>query len=341
MMIKGTIQITGVSGVGKTTFAVESGVPFERIAFLSWDVKTPPYESLLGAYRNFNADILPFVAGNKVDPHMKAVANAIDFINSLKQGQYDVIILDAWESFQKALSLYVSKHMHQFRREFHASSGRIRIAEEKGYGAVVEAGLFAYLQSVANTVFVVNHVKQKWENNVRTDKLLPVNSTAVIQKTVARFWLVETDGHPCPSALVVKNHASYKYIKGKGVRTLKMFPDKISPKSLPGYEDMEYVSLWDVISHYIENPVGTRDLGQHESLSSSERRLISDAIVTSFTEDDAEENRKEAAESGMMGDAALVKRVKESSKSSVMLMKELKPEYPEVTIAIIKKIRDS
>ena len=301
MKIKGAIVITGISGIGKSSLAQECGVlPGEMVVF-NLDVKPYDLADQFKFYREYNyihADI------TSNDPQMALVQAVLDDLESAPSAQ--VLILDAWEAFEKSFGLYVEKHISRYRKNFYATSGKQAVFERRGYVKSVAAGLLGLLQQKFGTIFVINHLTDEWDRSTdkKTGRQVPISSVTSIQKAAMRLWLIETQEHRCPTALVIKDVSKHVVENGKIV-TIPFMPPKVSPLALPGWEEREHISFWDVFDHYWENPVGRR-LQPFERLTSMEESLISAAKVETFSHEDQEEMDKQIQANLLLSDSDLI-----------------------------------
>lgn len=316
--LHGVVSISGGVGVGKTSAALGTGAAPERTALLDWDGKSPGIE--LGFYKSFSE---MQVNGNELQMAEKAVETIVLLSQSDK---YDVVILDAWEWFTKALPSYVFKHQNSLRTRW-SPNGRFATMQKQAFAKEYEASLLALLQRSARMVIVVNHLTDQYIDDVRTGRQVPNSSWRLNQVAGFRLWLRQNAHHPCPIGLVVKNVAMRQFDKNRGViMSVNALPKRLSTEAVPGSGG--YVSIWDIITHYIENPIGTRPPLPYETPSEFEDALITGTLTAD--EMDAMKTAKalklaEASE-GLRERVALL--LESEITNPVQILEEVKVDFP-------------
>lgn len=332
IMIKGTITITGVAGIGKSSLAQEFGSP-DEIVVLNLDVKPYDLKDMFKFYREYNH--IQFDTTRR-DPQMDMVQAVLDDLESAPNAK--VLIFDAEETFEKAFGLYVEQHIQKYRKNFYAVKGIQAVFERRGYVKYIVAGLLSMLQQKFETIFIINHLTDEWKNGEKTDRKIPISSNAIIQKAAMRLWLIETPGHRCPTALMIKDTAKHMVVNGR-IRTMPFLPPKVSPLVLPDLNEREYVSFWDVFEHYWDNPVGNRPLEPFEQLTSTERDLVEASLTETFSQDEQNKINDQIRASALLSDTDLINLVSEMQGEPVpKILLAAKKINKNVTIDVIKQM---
>lgn len=336
--MKGIIQVTGETGVGKTSFALGTpGVKPEHIAVINLDVKEyPPFP--FGFKQNY-MHILQKTDGKPEINLAQAVLNDIEKIKSMKDIR--VVVLDSWEIFSKAFTVYFLAHANEYKHVI--GGGAIAQMSRLGHASKVEVALLdSLIQSGVETVFVVNHLRDEYDSpaggdtGVKTGRKIPEASARLEQKAAARFWLKHNPDHTCPIAVVLKDPGSFTW--DNGLRADKMFPERLSPIAL-GEENIRNatVSIWDVIEHYKQNPVRSRILHGFEKMTPEEFAYVA-GTLTPMQRAALEQNQRLALMFGNNYNDELIERIKSlKDKGFVGAYQELKDEFPELTLAQVKE----
>jgi hypothetical protein len=336
--MKGIIQITGVPGVGKTSLALEAGFAPKEISVMNFDVKPYDLKDEFAFYRDYNHIVVDF--GNS-DPQMKMVESVVKDFDTIKGGK--CLILDGYELFQKAFGLWAEKdgNMRKYRKSYYAKAGKQAVLEKRGYVKFIEAGYFSALQSKFEVIFVINHLADEWKNDKKTGRMIPMSTLATTQKSMMRLWVVETPGHRCPTALVIKEPAQHVFVDGR-IRTMPFLPPRVSPYILSDLTERTYVSFWDAYEYYKDNPVGHRALRDFEKLSELEEELVASATTATFDYSEKDEVEERAKKALAASDESVVSYVKENKDSPpAKIFMGAKKLNGDVTIDVIKEILEN
>jgi hypothetical protein len=299
-MIKGIVQISGEKGVGKTSMALSyPGITsLNDLAVFNFDSKTYPMSDKYGFYKSYLHMLADYDLANKQsDPELDLAEQVIkDF-----SGAYGkkVVIMDSWEVFTKGLLTWTSKnaqHLKQIR-----GTVKMQTMTKLGHAKRMEVAFLDTLivKGGVETIFVINHLKPEWisptgnpDDGIRTGRDIPDASETLEQKAVARFWLKHNRDHPCPIAIVLKDPGVHKFIPGAGFEPYRAFPDRLSTKAL-GDMTGKNVSLWDIIDHYQNEPLGARVQTDYEHATPDEFAMISSSL--SQTQREVWENNQKLA----------------------------------------------
>jgi len=244
----GIIQVTGEHDTGKTTFALECGVPAKRIVFFDDDVKGKSVVDDLGPdqfgqYHNL-------VAAGEGKTELEFYQHVLGLIDNIHQDT-EAVIFDTWTRFAKAMHPYVVAHPGEFRKSY-TPMGSIKGAQQWQDARRLEAEILTKILEVAPLVILIAHLKSNYLNQIKTGKMEPDSSPTLERVARLRLWLRQNPtGGPVPIALVLKRMDEKKLTEDGHIRTVSILPRKLVP--VDG-ED----SLWDTINRYRTEPVGNR-----------------------------------------------------------------------------------
>lgn len=318
--IEGIINISGPVGVGKSAMAYEYGASPERTIVCDWDEKRPGIDGI--EYHDF-MHIL-WDGGNDLD--MGEAAQKI--FHDIEPGKFEVLVLDGWEKFVKTLAPFVKKHADSLRDEW-PGGGKWKQLSIYGYTNTLEAAILGGLQKRVPLIFVINHLDYMYINDVRTTKKVPNTRRAVIERSRVRLFLGKNSriSHPCPSALVLKGLSMPTWNEEKSrYEMLNVLPPRLDVRCLPNWKDEDYISVWDIIRHYQENPVLSRDLEEWETLDAFETAQVRETL----TEDEQEAHDWAKKLALVSQDAELNNAIKElhaDGLGTLAIHKRLKDEY--------------
>lgn len=304
--IDGIIQVTGPPGVGKTSFALATPVTSPQdIAVFNFDHK--PYfdrssnddSGPFGYYRSY-LHMLKDAKQNKDDPtpELRMVEQVMRDLEKAKGAE--VVIFDAWEIFSKGLVPFFVRNAASYK-DF-IGGGTILQMSKLGHASVVESAILdsVYSELGARTIFVINHLMHEYdgfgEKAVRTGRKIPRSNDRLHEKARARFWLKPNPDpeYDCPIAVVMKDAGVRVWDQETGgFRAMRMLPYRLNPSVLNRPE--ENVSLWDIIAHYQNNPVGDRPQTELELPTEEEFAMIAGTLTV--TEQRVWEANKEMAKS--------------------------------------------
>lgn len=338
--MNGILNVTGQSGVGKTSFATEGFAQDpKKIAVISWDVKHFEGEDQIGFYRS-----LAYIMSEKdkySDPQIEMMEASHQAFKDLPP-DLDILVLDAWEVFSKSLAGYVQKHRMELKKNWFGANQFWLTLEIRGHAHTYEAALLDAFQRRAKQVVVINHLQNEFnDQNQPTGRQLPASSRSVIQKSGVRIWLIPNGDKPYPRGLVIKNTSQKSFVKGKGLRTVAVLPQKLSYDVVD--TSQEYVSLWDVINHYESNPVGNRELKLYERMNENEHALVEAALIEQVeaTEEEKQQEKQNNRLNQLLSDSKIVEFVQGNiGKSAPILYKMAQKAELELDVADIQILLD-
>lgn len=268
--MKGIIHVTGEHDTGKTTFALECGVPASRIAFFDDDVKGSATVDEIGREK-FGRYVNLVSLGTAQDElaFFEAVKAELD---TIKEGNFDCIIFDTWSRIAQSMHAYVLKYPKEFRGSY-APMGRIKGAQQWQDTRRLERELLNKLRTLCPTVILVTHLKSQYINDVNTGQMQPDSSKTLDQVCRLRLWLRHNpSGSPVPTALVLKR-VDQKILDDDGhIRTVSVLPRKLVPA------DGER-NLWDTIKRYQKMPVDNRPLLPEELPDEYEAAILGGTLT--------------------------------------------------------------
>jgi hypothetical protein len=268
--VVGLVHVSGPVGVGKTAFALGCGADPNRIALCNWDVKDPGIA--LGA----NMDFLYMLQTNN---ELFMAEAAMEFFAGIEENQYDALILDGWELLYSALPAYVMKNAKKLKSYWYGGgTGEWGTRQKLGYRKYLEPAILDWLQQKVPLIFVINQLTYMYRDKVRTEKKVPDTSDGVIQKSVMRLFIQENGRLPqsaTPSALVLKNLPKRKWNKEtRRIESINVLPRRLDVRALKDWEHKDYISLWELVDHYLANPVLNRELAEHERWDDLEESIV-------------------------------------------------------------------
>lgn len=267
VLFRGIVNICGESDVGKTTFALGTGVMPEKILFIDDDVKGQAIARdladagyPLGKYVNLVAS----TAGLK---ELEFHEHCIKMIDDIKPGEYDVIVWDTFTRFEKSFHPWVLTHMKDFRDQW-SPSGVIKGSEVWIEAQKYESSVLDRLQTKAPLVIVVSHMKDENRNGVRTGKRIPDCMKPVIQKSTLRILFRHSENSSAvPTGLVLKR-VGKRVVTSNGIETTNVLPRRV--------ENLD----WSKIRDFWNNPIGNATPTKEQTPNQFEMSLLDSSVLT-------------------------------------------------------------
>ena len=296
----GIITVSGEMGVGKTSFALEYPANPKKIAFFNFDEKPlGGIESSLYSYNSY-FHMLADISDDKKSKEKAEDVMLQSFFNDVKKltegkNKPEVIIIDSAERLFGAFLPYVMRNASKMKK--FAGSGTWEAKSKIGYAKVFSTAFFSKLrEDTGATIILIAHLGNKYVDEIAVGKT-PALNEIVKQKSLLSIWLMHNEHSPVPNGLVTKR-ISKSIATPSGFRTEPVLPAKLSIDALPNREELDHVSLWDVIFHYWEYPIGLNEPEDYEKLNEEEFALISSTL----TETQRHTLAVKANSSGEMGD---------------------------------------
>lgn len=273
----GIITISGEKGVGKTSMALGFPADPKGIVYFNFDEKPlGGIESQFTFYRNY-FPLLAVTEGNNKAENTMLIEFMADTEKLIKKGiKPSVIIVDSVERVLSAFLPYViknSNHMKEF-----IGAGVWAQRSKIGYAKVFSTAFFSKLRDTFQCpIVLIAHLDDKYVDNIAVGKE-PKTNEILNQKSLFSVWLMHNPESPVPNALVMKR-IDKKTFTSSGIRQTAVLPPKVNHHALSDYHNREFVSIWDIIAHYWENPVGLRDLLEYEKLTDEEFALVEGSLT--------------------------------------------------------------
>jgi len=228
-LIGGIVHVTGEPDVGKTTFALTTGSPYENIAFLDNDVKG---SNIVDQIRSGGYEFAYYKNLTEVSKGLKPVEfhkKCLQFIKDMQaiKEKIHTIVWDNYGAFEETFHPYVCDNMGQFKRHW-SPNGKIKNAEKWKVSFTYEGQFLSDLMQIADVVVVITHLKNYYKGSVQVPgKQVPEGKRPLVQKAQLRFWLRHNDtGSPIPTGLLLKRISKWGMTDGRpGV--VNVFPRRI------------------------------------------------------------------------------------------------------------------
>jgi len=267
VLFSGIVNVAGNPDTGKTTFALESGAPPDKICFIDDDIKG---QAIANEFENLGKPFGKYV--NLVAETEGMLENefhkyCIDLINNIEVGQYECIVWDNFSRFENSFHPWVLTHQKDFRKHW-SSMGVIHGSQIWLVAHEYEATILDMLQNKAPLVIITSHMKNENISGNRTGKMIPDVKKSLIQKATLRILLRHSDdGSPIPTGLVLKR-VSKRVATDTGIKTVNILPRKIPHLT------------WDKIREYYNEPVGNRRPFQEELPNEYELSMLDSTMLT-------------------------------------------------------------
>lgn len=333
--LRGIISISGEIGSGKTAMALGlPGVRPKDMVMFNFDVKEVNIPGLR---------VYSFLGEQYGGTEFDMATSVHQALKEIEKGGVDVLILDAFEHFSASLFSWVDKYQSQLKEKWFGT-GTWRNKQVLGHAKVYEAALLENLQKYVRVIFVINHMDYFYENEVQSTRKVPKISKAVDRISLSQFVLVSNHriAHPAPAVLVTKQLPWRVYNEETGrVESLNILPPRLDVRCLSDWRERDYISVWDMIEHYIENPVLSRELLDYEVPDDEERGLLIDTM----TPQEREQLRVATELMKMQQHKAMVEAVKEyiftnPSAPAIKVVGDLRGLYPELTPSMVTKLKE-
>jgi hypothetical protein len=245
----GLVQVTGEHDSGKTTFALGASDKPKDICVVDDDIKTKTIVDELGSQNlGMYIDLVNETKDMKETSYFDHCMNIINkrlpecIKNERKGKKFELLVWDTWARFENTIQPMVLKAPSKYR-ESYSPKGDIKGAQIWQASFDYEAQILSTLQSVADLVIIVSHLKADSLNGVKTGRLVPDSKRPITQKCFMRIYLRHNPDHAAPIGLVLKRPSKH-VITDKGIETINVLPRKMNPIT------------WDRINNFWEHPVG-------------------------------------------------------------------------------------
>lgn len=274
----GILTISGEKGVGKTSMALGFPADYSKAVFFNFDEKPlGGVEKGFLFYRNYFPMLadLDSSSGKAENNMLSAFLADVESLIAKKE-KPSVIIVDSVERVLAAFLPYVLKHSAQMKEFIGAGVWAQR--SKIGHAKVFSTAFFSKIRdSFGCPVILIAHLDNKYIDDIAVGKEPKLNEI-MNQKSLFSVWLMHNSGSPVPNGLVIKR--IHKTIPTEfGLRQVSVLPPKLTHSALSDYFEREFVSVWDIIAHYWENPTSLRELEDYEKLDEEEFALVSESLT--------------------------------------------------------------
>jgi len=262
--IRGLAGITGEPDTGKTTFALTTGVPSQRIAFIDDDLKTQSVADSLeaqgkpfGSYFNLTREFAQSGNTKPADLHDMVM----DHLRKLKSdvNEYDVLVFDNWSRMEGGIRDHSLKNMTKLSSMTPGQIAKMtQFTWPFTYNYYQE--ILDFMLSIAPLVFIITHVKKRY----KTDILEARGQRPLVEKSSFRIWLRHNPDSPAPIGLVLKRIMK---LDAETMKPVSILPRRIKP------------CTWATIKNYIANPIGDRQPNQEEMPNAFELSILDGTLT--------------------------------------------------------------
>lgn len=236
----GFIHVTGPRGIGKTTFAIDTGADPKRICVLDGEASAKDYDKQLnfGEYHDLITETATEFGFECTD--YQYYLHCRDILDNIKNGAFDVLVFDNILRFESGLVAYVEKH----HKDFGLSRGQVEKTTLK-WGPIksfYQNLVVAWLGKVKMFV-VTTPIGEAWVHSKPSGMMKPKGKDVLEWLTSLRIWLRFKENSKIPAGLVLKDRVTkMEYIEGEGIKKVSVLPRRIDP------------CTWEQIRHYMANP---------------------------------------------------------------------------------------
>lgn len=257
--IKGMVAVISNYGVGKTTFALECGYHPKEMIFINDDVKETGFENDFKEY-------VDLVAISRKKKLLDLHDYCLDLVKRMPKSK--VIIWDTWTQFQSTFPVYVKAHLGEFRNPNEwASMGKMKTGEIYQEAYRYEGAILSELKNKCDLLILTFHLKQFYlDNQPVPGKSKPGHDKAIEKYADLRIWLTPDPTDQVPVGLVLKN-ISRRKVTDKGIQTSQVLPLRLD------------VCNWQNVVSYYNEPVGDKELLEHERPNLFELSLIEGTLT--------------------------------------------------------------
>ena len=326
---QGVWGFTGEIGVGKTLAALGVGVNPKNIALFNFDAKHPDFPiDQLGFYRPYTALLDPEKNGGRIDIANEVLSDLEGLPNTI-----ELIVFDVFELFGDSLRDYVMKNGSKLNVEWSAM-GKFAVMQKINYAKTLQSVVLEKATQKAGAVVVTTHLKDVYEDSIKVGIKEPSVPDAVKKVFRGFFWLRTNSEHPMPLALTVKNVSSIELDKKTfRMRPVNAFPPKLSHKAI---NRKGATSVWDIIDHYLGNPVGTRELHDYEVPTQFEESMIS-GTLTADQKQALQERRQLKLQQEELDMMEAIQGLLDSGVQPKEVVEQLKSDFPNITFVDVMK----
>lgn len=237
----GFIHVTGPRGIGKTTFAIDTGADPKRMCVLDGEASAKDYDKQLhfGAYHDLIEETAEAFGLECTD--LQYYLHCRDILDNIPNDKFDVLVFDNILRFENGLVTYVNEH----HEDFDISRGQMKGMPALIWGAVkslYSSLIVAWLAKVKMFI-VTTPTGEKWVHSKPSGMQKPKGKDVLEWLTSLRVWLRFKENSKIPAGLVLKDRVTkMEYIEGEGIKKVSVLPRRIDP------------CTWEQIRYYMANP---------------------------------------------------------------------------------------
>ncbi len=337
LVMKGIIQITGGHDSGKTNMALQAGATPEKTLFCDGDTKSKFLDGVVGRY-------VDLVEGVDIKESWQLYLMIQEMVDSIKPGDFDVVIFDPWTAVGKACRAYVEKYPKKFKNKYRGTSAMIS-GQHSRFGRELEHKILSTLRNKIPLIILTTHLTDDWSLNEKTGAQVPDNTKMLNLICNMRVWLRNNPSSPVPISLYFKRICEIAYSsESKRFETTNILPRKITPLDTD-------TSVWDAIKRFMNEPFGNREPSEDEipdeyelsildgTLTEDQRLALKIALKKHKAIEDVEEELQQVRQASDVDDDDL-KKVKDCIDDGITSLPKIKKEtgLSMSTIAKAKKL---
>jgi len=237
----GFVHVTGPRGIGKTTFAIDTGADPKRICVLDGEASAKDYNKQLhfGEYHDLIEETAEEFGLECTD--LQYYLHCRDILDNIPDNKFDVLVFDNILRFENGLVTYVNEHYEDFGISRNQMKGMPALV----WGAVkslYQNLIVAWLGKVKMFI-VTTPTGEKWIHSKPSGTMKPKGKDVLEWLTSLRIWLRFKENSKIPAGLVLKDRVTkMEYIEGEGIKKVSVLPRRIDP------------CTWEQIRYYMANP---------------------------------------------------------------------------------------
>lgn len=260
----GFIHVTGPRGVGKTTFAIDTGADPKRMCVLDGEASAKDYNEQLGfgEYHDLIEETSEDYGMNCTDTQFFLHCQAV--LDNVVPNTFDVLIFDNILRFENGLVAYVNEH----HTDFGITKGQMSGMPALIWGPVKSyySNLIVAWLAKVKMFIVTTPTGEVWVHGKPSGTEKAKGKDVLEWLTSLRIWLRFRENSKVPAGLVLKDRVTkMQYVEGKGIEKVSVLPRRIDP------------CTWEQIRYYMANPAS------HEKPKPSEVPTADDWAVLKGT----------------------------------------------------------
>jgi hypothetical protein len=237
----GFVHVTGPRGVGKTTFAIDTGADPKYMCVLDGEASAKDYNRQLGFGEYHDLIEETFTDYGMACTDTQFFLHCQSILDSLPSDKFDVLIFDNLLRFENGLVTYVNEH----HADFGISKGQM-----SGMPALIWGPIKSYYSNLVvswlgkvKMFIVTTPIGEVWVHGKPSGTEKAKGKDVLEWLTSLRVWLRFRENSKVPAGLVLKDRVtSMQYVEGEGIIKKSVLPRRIDP------------CTWKQVRHYMANP---------------------------------------------------------------------------------------